>query len=191
MIKYLKIVLFFLLVFPSSTYAQHSAAIQSLLREPASLFDLGMYRLNEALKNGSIYYDPEFNERKLSIGVTYYPADNQVIIFASDGNIKNGAGNFTQAKTWGREAIRAIRVEFGIDSESGTIFSSDKCSTLYSYFIHYDNTDWDRAKNLGKELDGITQIRASIGITGTKNYEYCSGPLVSKEIHFKDMILDK
>jgi len=191
MIKCFQTVLFFLLIFPTSIYAQPPAAIQSLLKEPASLFDLGMYRLNEALRNSSPYYNPESNEQKLIIGATYNPVDNQINITAGDGNTKNGAKNFTQAKTWCREAIRAIRLEFGIDNESGIILSLDKCSTLYSYFIHYDNTDWNRAKNLAKELDDITQIRASIHIIGTKNYEYCSGPLVSKEIHFKDMILDK
>ena len=188
MIKHIGIVLIILFLPSLNLSAEPSSALDYFAKEPASLFDLGMYRLNENLKDVS--YHPESVERKLIISAHYNSYDRRIRIAAGDGFAKNGARNFDQAKIWCREAIRTIRLKFGIDSDSGTTLNLDKSSNLYIYFTHFDHRDDDKIKAMGRDLDSMTEIVVSIGIAGTKDYEYCSGPLASKEIYFKDMKLD-
>jgi hypothetical protein len=188
MIKYIGIVLIIFFLPSLNLSAASSSAIDYFAKEPASLFDLSMYRLNENLKNVSYY--PETVERKLIISAHYNSYDRRIRIVASDDLSQNGPRNFDQAKIWCREAVRAIRLNFGIDSDSGTTLNLDKSSNLYISFTHFDHKDDDKINNMGRDLDSMTEIAVSIGITGTKEYEHCSGPLASKEIYFKDMKLD-
>ena len=160
--------------------AEPVPSVNYLMNEPASMFDIGLMRLKTAFNNhvgdwkiGGIepklyaYYD--WNKNRIFINVSYgfynetpkyltTQVENMILLFK--------------------------KTLFGLD-DIGMPDPQVGSSTLYRYFDHDSYQSQNRPKNLGIELDSITEIGVAVWISGKDKPPICESPLIGKNFFWK------
>ena len=101
--------------------AEQTEAARYLMTEPLTLFDLGMYKLNELLNedpsvNATVTFDWKTNNINLNVMILEF--------IAQKGAISNSQ-NKAQAYGLIRLIVNSIRTKLGVDYRTGKIISGD------------------------------------------------------------------
>lgn len=150
--------------------------INYLMNEPASLFDLGMYRLGEGLSNAVI-----LKENRIS-AAPFYDWDKNRIKIKGFSSI-NKSLDMKEAKLLCSDVIRRIKSYLMVDSETGKSFLGTH-SIFESFFSHDGYKNKSEPSDLYSDIDNITEIEAYVGEEGKEFKINCKSPLMSKEIMF-------
>ncbi len=174
-------ILILIFIFMCSSYkpvlAGPTPSMSYLMNEPASLLDMGMFKLNMHLSN-SLFRDStgtvlkvnyDFDENRITIGI---------VSFKEVSNIDKG-------KEYCREIIDNIKLALLVNPNTGAPFVSDVPGILQIFFSHegfYKKKN--QPKNLYSDLDKLTDIGVVVGIEDNKTSLTCKSPLLSKEIMY-------
>lgn len=171
-----------LLVCSIALSADPSSGVRFLMNEPMTMFDWGMYRLQQ--KMDTIREHPRAEEVGLGGVIAMYDwEDNRIVLW---GIVHVGfpfADTVEAAREQGRQIVETIRDKLGVKPDGTPIRQS---SFLDEYFSHGAFVNQDRPKDLGAELDRITEITTSVTVVGRKDRVKCQAPLVGGEIMFTD-----
>jgi len=175
------VITFLILANPQIICAEPSETIKYLINEPASLFDLGLYRLNKELLKVSIGCTAKDAPLVRSISAEYNWELNRIEI-----NIRYiyGAKKLPQnLKKIITYDINQQKNYLNIDSSTGKPFGQQ--SYLKKYFTHLGYKNKDMPKDLGKKLDHITVF--IVKVYGLEAY----GPEPKEELVGWSPLLDK
>ena len=155
--------------------AEPSSSVRYLMKEPASMLDLGLLRLDEQLhRNRGVLAKSEDNlfEPEPSIRVNYAWADNRIEIFIKltmDAHVKN---------TPQRMAAIRSHVEFVATYLRGML-------TMLPYdvlFRHRGFRSREFPENLDRELVEMTDIHLTVRDNQQNILSTCKASLAAKEI---------
>ena len=184
------VILFVLLLYPSVTQAEPSKTLEYLMNEPASMLDIGIFKLNRELDNS----DSEFNYadkslKKIAAVASYDYEKNKLIIdFRYRLNLYLFTTKGWDAKDVCKDQLSRVRRKFGFDysgerNKDSEAMLREFLSTA-NYFIHSGYKRTNMPKNFGTEIENISYVR--IDIWGGKPSARCEGGLYSKEVLFHD-----
>src|SRR3972149_9288044 len=171
-------ILIVILIFMCSSYkpvlAEPTPSMSYLMNEPASLFDLGMFKLNKHLKDGwsddvtvpQAVYD--FHEDRILIGFMPFKE-----IFKID-----------KGKEYCRDIIGRIKILLLVDFRTGETHFPNGMTLKDIFFSHEGfHEKKNEPKNLGSDLAKIIDVGVSVPIEKGKMLP-CRSPLLSKEIMY-------
>jgi hypothetical protein len=160
----------------NTSQAEPTANMQYLMNEPVSMMDWGLLNIDKSIEsNGGL--------KKYGNTITSYDWDkNRILIIVSS----IGASSKEQAKEWCRDIVSFIRGFLGVDEKNGKPVFKNNQSFLYRYFTHEGFKRNAEPKELGKELDNITTIQATIFFDGSSTPVKCEAPLLGTSIMFED-----
>ena len=157
------------LILPIAVCAEPSPAIQKLMNEPASLFDLGMHNLNDHLAYA-------FPAKGINVTVANYDYSRNRIRISRSETLDSGQ-DFAKSicETYAQEIKGALGVHDG-----------DKLilNTIGSFFAHDGYENKKTPKNIGIEIRNITEIEVILFCRGGS--VTCYGALDGKSINFKN-----
>jgi len=167
-----------LFLLPEAAFLEPSKSIEYLMGEPFSLFDWGIYKLENEF-NDSAFITKDDEVKKINVSILYSWDFNRFIIsgwvslFLNDmiKGRKRYARNLNEAKEWCKSAISTIKYELGIDHQTGHRSYGEEelnSSDLIFFFSHswYSRSE---PKGLGQELDKITMIKISVEYVNGEN----------------------
>ncbi len=195
--------LFMLLFVPVAAHSEPGPVVRYLFDTPASLFDLGMYRLNKDLNDkftietyGYIFitwatYD--WNKNRIVIALMAANADDilgntatKMIKSKIKGVIPNQSAPLIDIwKTNCKSIIEDIRALEGMVFE-GKLLRDDKNSAIANLFGHYGYSDNKEPLNYKKKLDDIIEIQVTklSGENGNDVEILCRGDLISSDVFY-------
>lgn len=166
----------------NTSYAQPTPNIQYLMHESVSMFDWGIYRINEKLKN--------WEESKGLIGISssiavapeafYDWSSNRIIIYVKVFPVKSQE----EAKELCRGIVRSIKSVLYINPDDGKPYGEAGLA-LDSFFSHSGFLNKSEPEGLYKELDSITVIKVEVMVP-TKGWVKCEAPLLGTKIMFEE-----
>lgn len=177
-----------ILLIAGNGQAEPTPKISYLMNEPASLFDLGMFALNEQLRRNILFLDSE-PKKWISKGLiwAYYDWDkNRIKIFYRNILDNPFPGTKDESKNKCKDIMVFIKLHLFVDGLTGKFFLGKENSSMADLFGHFDYTNKNEPKGLSAELDNITEISVFFPYK-TKNKEghiRCTSPLLSKEVSF-------
>ncbi len=155
-------------------HTEPTPAVRHLMNEPATLFDLGMLRLQQKFRKIAL------DDFDLVFAVVSYDWDTnriKITAFASTEKIKTVEGR----KQGCRKVLKEIKQDLGIDLETGRPKGPNSfVSNLFSH-VDYSRRGWP--SDLVDELDNMVELTARVfGQTGTG--ALCRSTLLGTEILF-------
>tara|TARA_R110002167_G_scaffold1696_8_gene8179 strand:+ start:1613 stop:2173 length:561 start_codon:yes stop_codon:yes gene_type:complete len=175
----LNIVVFLAVLNASGLKAAPTPNISYLMGEPATLFDIGLLRLDEEMKKVRVK-----NISDLHFYTTYDWKENRIKLKAI--TLGSEANNTDEAKDWCRSTINYARQMLLINFETGKPFYGGS-SKLVELFSHVDFGRGNKPEGIGAELDGITIISASFSAkSGNTRSVNCEAPLLGNKVFFQE-----
>jgi hypothetical protein len=176
----LKIVVLMLLSTISNVFAEPSKAIKFLMTEETTLFDRGMDKLE------SEFYGMEIKPIGYFLTSVKYDWDeNRIIISTTTSPNSQEAKDKSEAKTWCETTIKHMKLILGVSGSTGE--SLHEYSHINQYFSHYGYMNNRKTGGPGKELDRITDLKASIRYGDKESFDpfaSCEGKLTDSKINF-------
>lgn len=179
------LLLFFLVVFASHSYAEPSATFKYLMNEKMTMMDWGLFRLDKHLNNGLKSLEL-INTIIKKTSIVYYDWDTNRITIRLVLHVKGWeTENIKPVKEFCKAATKDYRDLLHTDVEPNL----RRHVGIKSYFLHNGWTDSTEPENLMKEIENSTLIRIDISGSKTgkppyKNIVSCESPLMGSEIHF-------
>lgn len=176
----------------SPTTADTPPNITWLMKEPVSLFDLGMIRFNDdverAARSGDFNVANQHPPQRAIAGYYYLVGRLGVeLIYAFD----RGALTPEQARKVCSDAIARSRTFFGRTRE-GQRTGPLRMSNYFGYFKHYDYEAPDHPKDLDVSLEAVTDLWVEVRVLLdsdpiSTSYELvaCKGQLMKPEVSFR------
>jgi len=176
------LLLFFSICFPSQIcIAQPTPTIRYLMEDDkVSMFDFGMYRLQEYLTNQIDVHGYFIDNNKPTLTLSYSWNANRIKIRLH--YLLNKIDNKEKIKNGIKNAIRTIRLNLLLD-ENGKPLAGRKYSQMGQLFSHFDYTMSNRPENSDMEIDQVTEIEVVATSQKTKTYK-------GETIRCKTMLLD-
>ena len=144
-----------LLLFPLLAVAEPTPAIEYLMREPVTLFDLGMLKLDQALVDLNVQ-----GVGRMSTIIAYDWDKNRIKIGAATLFNK---GRTTQAAKKGcTEALEKVKSRLGINPSTGKPLLPNLL-LVSDFFSHSGFGKRGEPKNLARELHSIVELTAVVG----------------------------
>ena len=175
-----KIALLLFLSATTSVFAEPSKAIKYLMTEETSLFDRGMDKLD------SEFYGMEITPIGYFLTTVSYDWDeNKITISSTTSPDSRVAKNKSEAKAWCKLTIENIKSILGVNGSTGK--QLHEYSYINQYFSHYGYMNNKKLGGPGKELDRITEVKASIRYEDKEKhdpYASCEGKLIDSKIKF-------
>ncbi len=186
-IKSILVAAIMVLITTSVCKAEPTPGISYLMNTPASLFDFGMYKM----QNGLEHHLKILN--KLSVGVLseYNWHKNRILITVVD--FDDSSKSVEEAKSRCKVLIGEVKRYFRVNPDTGKEVSSELGKEIMRFlFSHFGYRLEPLPANLYTELYNITEIRAGIHIKkGSKTTEYVSkAPLLGTDIFYSEEILE-
>jgi hypothetical protein len=166
--------LYIILIFsPGITLAEPTKAIHSLMTEPATLFDLGIVRLENLLKKTQtgaldVSYDFQSNKIQISVIVT-----NRM----STQEKKSSKDKFLREIG---HIIQTIRLDLGVNPSTGEVDAGN--TAFEDCFRHAGRNKNAGPANLREELYNMTEISVKVKVQRGKVAMEGQAPLVGKDI---------
>ena len=182
MIRILILIFIFMCSSFKPVLADPTPSISYLMNEPASLFDLGMFKLNWHLKNTSILFGTKFDSKSVTVDAIYTFDQNQITIGFSAGEVMS---NIDAGKEYCQEIIGGIKKTLFVNPHTGIPFDIGGMNTYKLIFSHegfYEKKD--QPKNLYSDLAKITKIFGRVIIEKKESFFFCISSLLSKEITY-------
>ena len=108
------------------TSSEPTLKIRYLMNEPMSLFDFGMYKLNEHLKSSSEY----ILDKREGVVIAVYDPDKNRINILGEAYIDD----ITQARKVCNDTISSIKSTLGVSYKTGEKISASAPDPIGSYF---------------------------------------------------------
>ena len=176
----LKIVVLMLVSTTTNVFAEPSKAIKFLMTEETTLFDRGMDKLE------SEFYGMEIKPIGYFLTSVKYDWDeNRIIISTTTSPNSQEAKDKSEAKAWCEKTIKHMKLILGVSGSTGK--SLHEYSHINQYFSHHGYMNNRKTGGTGKELDRITDLKASILYKDKGNfdpYASCEGKLTDSKIIF-------
>ncbi len=187
------ILLFVLLGFSLSGYAEPSKTVTYLMNEPMTMFDWGMYRLEEWIDR-KIRFD-KFHLIKTFSAVDYDWDRNRLTLEFTIWAKYIALTEFSE-KALCKELTWYIRGAFGfVPKEEKNLATADMRSllSLSRFFQHKDFKSGDEPDNLREEIDNIVNIRFDIYASKNDKSPYkhissCESPLAGEKILYVEKV---
>ncbi|MBK6743032.1 MAG: hypothetical protein IPG66_08670 [Hydrogenophilales bacterium] len=169
-------------------HAEPSRTVMYLINQPMSMWQFGLYQLDNHLKDISFFQNDKLTKIKLSAHALYNPVINRILIHVMppfDGSNKPNlvfeAESVAESKEYCKDMIRSVRFQLGNHKtlSEKTSWNSFMCG----YFTDDNLKNAQEPSNICNELDSLVEIRAWIGIKGGETI-HCNGALVSGSIYF-------
>ncbi len=173
-----------ILLIPIKTYAEPSSSVTYLMNEPFSLFDWGLYKLEDSLKDTKFKdlhlifrtlssVDYEWNKNVINITLTIYPSYSSL----SKGDPKKIC----------RSALTSIKERYGFGWEKDIRF----LVSIKRFFQHKGYEKKDEPKTLMEDLEAMTKITVQVLASETDKPAFskqasCISRLLEEEIFFLD-----
>lgn len=174
----------------SATCADPGPVVQWLMNEPASLFDIGIWKLDLELERIS---EIEL-EWAMSAYADYDWARNRITIKARVSKFQSrGEDPIKQLKRGCRSWMEHLRSNGGVLIYSSGYIPDSKSSKYSDYFAHFGYNNENQPKDYRQKLDEIIELRVKAifalkditdSLVGTQ--VNCGGPLVSNKIYFEE-----
>jgi len=176
----MKRVLLFAILFATTTMGntEPTPAVQYLMNEPVTLFDLGMLRLEQIFKKLAL----EERELNLNVTVGYAWKENRILIDMYDRRDK--VESVQSRKMLCKEDIATLKNFLWISAETGKPPFSPT-SRLQELFSHIGFSRKSEPKNIAAELDTITELSVRL-FTKPSDLTKCKSALLSKEVLFPE-----
>ena len=166
--------------------AEPGRVVAWLMKEPISLFDLGMLQLNLDLKmeilrdkkeggNSDINAEYKWDDNRIEIAVVLYDYYNPYIKYTGD------------PKEVCKDIIGALRQHGQIDPDSGHYSEAIRNSSYSDYFSHYGYVSKNAPDNYRGRLDKIIEFSVLVQPRlegGDVVFARCTGPLLSNKVYF-------
>ena len=168
--------------------AEPDSTFKYLMNEPLTLLDWGIYQMQKSLENeigDKLNWDG--NEYELRQEVHYNWKGNEIIVFGVLGDEKEFDSKST-AKVVCERMIDKYRSHFSVDPATGKLADWPPYNYLDGFFTHTSPIQrGSQPKNLNDKLYHATEIEVAVRFKGSGNaYVECKGPLLSKDIYFKE-----
>ena len=176
------------LVNTNTARAEPGSVVDWLMNEPASLFDVGMLRLQRATKrwiNESVSEGPGFGEPYLAgayFSAIYDWDENRIYV---SGFIQEEFADTTRQKSACKATIRYMSAKAGIDSTTGRAFVPLDSTLLSGHFNHFYYDTASQPKDYRSRLDQVFVLRAFVG-PQTKPTLNCRRDLLSNKVYFEE-----
>ena len=175
LLKQLAIVGFVTLPSISTSNAEPDKYVRWLMKERASLFDLGMFQLNiitlQHLRNYLEKLWPKATFMRVS--AEYEWEKNRITIFVL--GIKK-----TTSENECAFIVKSIKKLANIDPNTGKVLSASKISLFSEPFSHRGYKVLKKPKNIFKNVDKIIYIDIDLISTKERSGIKCHSPLLSK-----------
>jgi len=177
-LKIFALIFIFLMLFVQPVRAEPNESAHFLMNEPASLMDLGIYKLEKDILglqkhlvvNRTTPFDVSVNynwdENRITIQLTYGYEGNP-----SKKIIKNGIKNVFQQ----------IKGFLGVN-EKGQVYHKRGFSKASDYFSHEGYLIKDRPKDLEKKIDQIVELKVVYSVQNFSRIFQCKNMLVGRRI---------
>jgi hypothetical protein len=183
--KFIPIAVLILFITVGISKAEPTPTISYLINTPVSMLDFGIYKLNKYFD--SINYDLTiFGKKPLHKPVvSYFYGQNRIVIeliyVIAKNELNESDFKDDNIKKEIEKIIRELKYKsFGIDETGKPI--TGKISLIYMAFEHEGYARKDVPKNIGKELDQITEISVEF-FAGKKRFK-CKSPLIGNKIYW-------
>jgi hypothetical protein len=195
----------FIFILPQEIWADNiltfapSPGVGWLQKEPASLYDVGMFRLEIYIKENRLFYiDPSAGVVEKPPGVIYgkrevhyKPLENKLTIMMVTVNSKNDlSDSFNEGlckkivEHFRRSVIFDVGAA-GLDDSGKKTFSYGRAASrraISSFFSHTNSVNMRRPKTLHDELVDITYVHVMQLSSNAKDMGYCEIPLAGGSI---------
>jgi hypothetical protein len=158
-------------ILPQWTWADPSPGIKWLQNEPASLFDLGILRLEKYLDNIRVFYiDPDKKAivddtpkiRLGSRGVVYFFQSNKLLINIIIAAYEGPASEEDKCKNSVEIIRKSILWEHGLKKSGIDIYGEESTrKAMKSFFNHEGYIRNNPPNSIGDELASITYLKVS------------------------------
>ena len=163
--------------------AEPTPTVQYLMREPLSMFDFGIYRLQRKLDRDTA--GSKFIGRVM---VDYEWDRNRIVISVSSPS-GSGPNRLEETKNICTKAIQVIRQSFRLHAATAKpVLNLRPHSALVESFLHFGYKPNQEPEDLGKQLDIITLIEVTSLMRddeGNTSALYCTSAISSKEIEMQ------
>ncbi len=151
--------------------AEPGPVVRWLLHEPASLFDIGMIKLNRTLKR-------RFVENGLHAYAIYHWHKNRIIL-----NATREVKHSSSARIICSSLIERFRIVGDVNKGA----PRNKKQSHYSIlFTHAGGEVSDQPANYFAKLDQIMELEVRVRALDTGEEIFCNGPLLSEDVFFKE-----
>lgn len=182
----MKRLIYFFLLFPSVCFAEPSSSINYLMNEPVTLFDLGIVKMEDHLKDfckSTILDDP--NYRMLGDDLTavcscYYKYDTNEIQLSILLTIPSQDTSLNTVKEYAKKIFYKLRRRFGIDPETGT----NAVGNIHEWFSHQGYIKRPMPKNIETDIVKIINVTFMLNDKDYKIGLIAKGKLASTEVLF-------
>ncbi|NQW26593.1 MAG: hypothetical protein HQ474_01665 [Flammeovirgaceae bacterium] len=172
--------------FTGNVKAEPSFAIKSLMNEPLSLFDFGLYKLDKKIQNLLMHPNFDIEEERGSAFVSYDLDENIIGIFISFHSVKK-ATNIICNGVW----------EFAHSNLGyNRYYTGGKSSLPYhkkivtsNYIKMFSHSGWQNKnlpKNYVEKIVDIIKINVSLRHPDGSTYKKCSGMLTDDKPMFSE-----
>jgi hypothetical protein len=160
------------------SWAEATQTVLKVMNEPLSMFDWGMYRLEERLQN---VLEVRFGKNRPPLVVSYDNSLNRLQIFV--GGIEKFQ-NEQEAKRFCKAVVKYIKMDLFINVDTGDLVDERAGSAAGRYFMHlYGETQAEKAA--AKEIDKLTEIGVNV-VTKDMRIFFCRAPLLGTDIFFSE-----
>jgi len=181
--KCVPIVVFLLFISVGVSRAEPTPTISYLMNTPVSMLDFGIYKLEEFLDSNFLAL--AIAKCRPITEVKYLYSSNRIEIKFTYVALKEQSKQLINLdlKNEIASSIKRLKyVFFALDEETGEP-KQGCCSSINRFFSHQGYGLKNEPKNLGRELDQITEIYVEF-LTPNKPYR-CKSPLIGDKIYWE------
>ncbi len=169
----------------SAVRAEPGPVVNWLMNEPASVFDIGMLRLEIGIRWWYERQEITKISKRRPGGIAFWPSysflDNRITMFAR----RIGEDMDTsERKSVCRELIDFMSREALVDPKTGQLFGGSKASSFSQYFQHSDYVNTSEPSNLQPRLDRIFVLKAFV--VSEPQQTICRRALMSNKVYFEE-----
>ena len=174
-----RIIFILALIISLNVHSEPSPQVKWLMNEPASMFDLGMLRIQKELDWIDTAYFPL---HELNFLVVYVRRTNKIRINFNveykDGPLR-GAPTIKAAKQWCGQVFKYVRDRLDVWVDRG----HDKVTLMSDLFTHQGYVAANETKVLGMHIAAITDLSGSVWVNH-KPPVFCKGDLGGDTVNF-------
>jgi hypothetical protein len=171
-------VLIFLLLYAQTAQAEPSPTTHFLMNEPASLLDLGIYKLEKDIKG--LQKDLVVNHTTpFDISVDYNWDENRIAIQMTYGYEGNPPKKIIRIGI--KKVFQRLKGFLGVDPQ-GKVYHKRGFSKVSDYFSHEGYVIKNRPKDLEKEIDQIVELKVIYSVQNFSRLSECKNMLVGRRV---------
>jgi len=170
-------------------HAEPSKTVTYLMNEPLSMWDYGLYQLDNRLMDISLIQSGKISKTKFFATSSYDFESNRITIFASTpldlSNIPSyrfEASSITVAKAYCKDMIGSVRSR--LNANNRQLFAvTGQNSSVCGYFKHNGFKNALEPSNICNELESMIEIKTLVEVKDGVAVR-CNGALINESIYY-------